>query len=180
MACLVLGRSGSLSVISESLPSRPLALNIPPAHFNWGGSLALGVDRFRGALHGIARNMGNRGADAPTGTSEPIRLGRSVDTSTASIRTSGGNPLRSLRASQHGHYRHFLDQAIYILSSVTPHAPLATLIRRGNATTKKCSVVGGSRNPMILTSERRRIEDLIATVSYAEFRRDLGPECQLR
>ena len=122
--------------------------------------------------------MGNRGADAPTGTSEPIRLGRSVYTSTASIRTSGGHPLWALRASQHGHYRRFLDQAIYVLSSVTPHA-LAALIRSGNATTKKCSVVGGSRNPMMLTSERRRIEDLIATISYAEFRRELGLECQL-
>jgi len=28
---------------------------------------------------------------------------------------------------------------------------------------------------MMLTSERRRIEDLIATISYAEFRRELGP-----
>jgi len=121
--------------------------------------------------------MGNRGADALTGTSEPIRLGRSVDTSTASIRTSGGHPLQALRASQHGHYRRFLDQAMYILSSVTLDA-LATLIRRGNATTKKCSVVGGSRNPMMLTSERRRIEDLNLTISYADSRRRLGPECQ--
>ena len=79
--------------------------------------------------------MGNRGADALTGTSEPIRLGRSVDTSTASIRTSGGHPLWALRASQHGHYRRFLDQAIYILSIVTLHA-LATRIRRGNASMK--------------------------------------------
>ena len=79
--------------------------------------------------------MGNRGADAPTGTSEPIRLGRSVDTSTASIRTSGGHPLQALRASQHGHYRRFLDQAIYILSSAMLDV-LATRIRRGNASMK--------------------------------------------
>jgi hypothetical protein len=89
--------------------------------------------------------MGNRGADAPTGTSEPVRLCRSVDTSTASIRTSCGHPLRALRASQHGHYRRFLDRAIYILSSAMLHA-LAALIRRANASTKNCSVVGGSRD----------------------------------
>ena len=111
--------------------------------------------------------MGNRGADAPTGTSEPIRLGRSVDTSTASIRTSGGHPLQALRASQHGHYRRFLDQAIDILSSVTLHA-LAALIRKGNASTKKCSAVGMSKGTMRPISERRQIEDLIATISYAD------------
>ena len=79
--------------------------------------------------------MGNRGADAPTGTSEPIRLRQSIETSTASIRTSDGHPIGALRASQHGHYRRFLDQAIYILSIVTLHA-LATRIRRGNASMK--------------------------------------------
>ena len=147
------------------------------AHFNGVVQLALGVDRFRGALElPETWEIGEPMCPA-MGTSEPVRLGRSVDTSTASIRTSGGHPLRALRASQHGHYRRFLDQAIYILSIVTLHA-LATQIRRGNATTKKCSVVGGSRNPIMLTSERRRIEDLNLTISYADSRRRLGPECQ--
>ena len=43
------------------------------------------------------------------------------------------------------------------------------IIRRGNASTnlKKCSAVGVSRNTMMPTSERRQIEDLIATISYA-------------
>jgi hypothetical protein len=131
------------------------------AHFNWGGSLALGVDRFRGALE-LPETWEIVGPTRPR-----AHLGQSASadrsTSTASIRTSGSHPLRALRASQHGHYRCFLDQAIYILSSVKLDA-LATRIRRGNATTKKCSVVCGSRNPMMLTSERRRIEDLIATI----------------
>ena len=53
------------------------------AHFN--GVVQLARRRpIQGCL-GIARNMGNRGADAPTGTSEPIRLGRSVHTSMTSI-----------------------------------------------------------------------------------------------
>ena len=72
---------------------------------------------------GIARNMGNRGADAATGIPEPVSLSRSVHMSTAFIRTSGGHPLQALRASQHSHYRHFLDQAIYILSSEFPWRP---------------------------------------------------------
>jgi len=66
--------------------------------------------------------MGNRGADAPTGTSAPICLRRSIEASTASIRTSDSHPIGALRASQHGHYRRFVDQAIYILSIVTLHA----------------------------------------------------------
>ena len=144
--------------------------------FQWCGAACSQRRPIQGCL-GIARNMGNCGADAATGTSEPVSLGRSVHTSTASIRTSGSHPLRALRASQHGHCRRFLDQAIYILSSVMPHA-LATLIRRGNATTKKCSVVGGSTNPMMLTSECRRIEDLNLTILYADSRRRLRPECQ--
>ena len=111
--------------------------------FSWGGAACSRHRPIQGCL-GIARNKGNRGADAPTGTSEPIRLSRSVHTSTASIRTSGGHPLRELHASQHGHYDSFLDQAIYILSIVTLHA-LATRIRRGNASTKKCSAFGVSK-----------------------------------
>ena len=147
------------------------------AHFNWGGSLALGVDRFRGALE-LPETWEIGG---PTRPREHLSRSASADRFTRPRHpfepVVHGHPLWALRASQHGHYRRFLDQGIYILSSVTLDA-LATLIRRGNATTKKCSVVGGSRNPMMLTSERRRIEDLIATISYAEFRRELGPECQ--
>ena len=79
--------------------------------------------------------MGNRGADAATGTSEPIGLGRSVHMSTASLRTSGGHPHQALRASQGSHYRRFLDQAIYILPSVMLDV-LATRVRRGNASMK--------------------------------------------
>ena len=117
----------------------------------WDGAACSRRRPIQGCLR-IARNMGNRGADAPTGTSEPIRLRQSVYTSMVSIRTSGGHPLRTLCATQPGHYRRFLDQAIYILSSVTLHA-LVTLICSGNTRTKKCSVVGGSRDPMMFTSE---------------------------
>ena len=146
------------------------------AHFNGVVQLALGVDRFRGALE-LPETWEIVG---PTRPRAHLSQSASADRSTRPrhpFKTSGGHPLRALRASQHGHYRRFLDQAIYILSIVTLHA-LATRIRRGNATTKKCSVVGGSRNPMMLTSERRRIEDLNLTISYADSRRRLGPECQ--
>ena len=134
----------------------------------WSGS---------GVVLGITRNMGNRGADAPTGTSEPICLRQSIETSTASIRTSDGHPIGALGVCSAPNSAENLIGAIYILSIVMPHA-LVTLIRRGNATTKKSSVVGGSRNPIMLTSERRRIEDLNLTISYADSRRRLGPECQ--
>ena len=146
------------------------------AHFNGVVQLALGVDRFRGALE-LPKTWEIGGADAPTGTSAPICLRQSIETSTASIRTSDGHPIGALGVCSVPDSAENLIDAIYILSSVTLHA-LATLIRRGNATTKKCSVVGGSRNPIMLTSERRRIEDLNLTISYADSRRRLGPECQ--
>ena len=112
--------------------------------------------------------MGNRGADAPTGTSAPICLRQSMQASTASIRTSDSHPIGALGVCSAPNSAENLIDAIYILSSVTLHA-LATLIRRGNASTKKCSAVGMSKDTMVLTSERRQIEDLIVTISYAEF-----------
>ena len=101
--------------------------------------------------------MGNRGADAPTGTSEPICLRQSIETSTASIRTSDGHPIGALGVCSAPDSAENLIDAIYILSSVTLHA-LATLIRRYNASKKKYSAVGVSNDTMTLTSERRQIE----------------------
>ena len=89
-----------------------------------GVSLALSVDVPIQGYLGIAQNMENCGADAPTGTSEPVHLGRSVYTSTASIRISGRHPLRELCASQDGHCRRLLDQAIYVLGN-SPACPFA-------------------------------------------------------
>ena len=66
------------------------------------------------------------GPDAPMGTFEPVPLRGPVHTPTVSIRTSNGHPTRALRASQHGHYGRFLNQAIYILPSAMHHE-LATL-----------------------------------------------------
>ena len=87
------------------------------AHFNGVVQLALGVDRFR--CLGIARNMGNRGADAPTGTSEPICLRQSIETSTASIRTSDGHPIGALGVCSAPDSAENLIDTIYILSIIT-------------------------------------------------------------
>ena len=81
--------------------------------------------------------MGNRGADAPTGTSEPICLRHSIQASMASIRTSDGHPIGALGVCSAPDSAENLIDAIYILPSTTLHA-LAALIRRGNASTKKC------------------------------------------
>ena len=102
--------------------------------FQWGGAACCWHRPIQGCLE-IARNMGNRGADAPMGTSGPIRLRQLVHTSTASIRTSGGHPLWELCTSQHSK-RCFLDQAIYILSSATLHVLATLVIRRGSASMK--------------------------------------------
>ena len=79
--------------------------------------------------------MGNRGADAPTGTSAPIFLRQSMQASTASIRTSDGHPIGALGVCSAPDSAENLIDAIYILSIVTLHA-LATRIRRGNASMK--------------------------------------------
>ena len=61
--------------------------------------------------------MGNRGADAPTGTSEPIALRQSIEISTASIRTSDGHPIGALGVCSAPDSAENLIDAIYILSS---------------------------------------------------------------
>ena len=76
--------------------------------------------------------MGNRGADAPTGTSAPICLRQSIETPMASIRTSDGHPIGALGVCSAPDSAENLIDAIYILSIVTLDA-LATRIRRGNA-----------------------------------------------
>ena len=111
--------------------------------FQWGGAACSQRRPIQGCL-GIARNMGNRGADAPTGTSEPICLRQSIETSTASIRTSDGHPIGALGVCSAPDSAENLIDAIYILSIVTLHA-LMTRIRRGNASTKKCSALGVSK-----------------------------------
>ena len=113
------------------------------AHFNGVVHLLPRRRPIQGCL-GIARNMGNRGADAATGTSEPIRLRQSIEASTASIRTSDSHPIGALEFCSAPDSAENLIDAIYILSSVTLHA-LATLIRRDNASTKKCSALGVSK-----------------------------------
>ena len=72
---------------------------------------------------------------------------------------------------------HVAHGSSYILSIIMLHA-LTTLICKGNASTKKCSVVGGSRDPIMLTSEHCQIEYLIVMILYADSRRELRPERQ--
>ena len=62
-----------------------------------------------------------------------------------------------------------LIDAFYILSSATPRV-LAALIRRDNARTIEEEVFrsGYIEGTMVLTSERRQIEDPIPTISHPE------------
>ena len=111
--------------------------------FSWGGAACSRRRPIQGCL-GIARNMGNRGADAPTGTSEPICLRHSIQASTASIRTSDSHPIGALSVCSAPNSAENLIDTTYTLSSVMLHV-LVTLIRRGNASMKKCSALGVSR-----------------------------------
>ena len=88
--------------------------------------------------------MGNRGADLPTGTPAPICLHQSMQASMTSIRTSDSRPIGALSVCSAPNSAENLIDVIYIPSSVTLHV-LVTLIRRGDASLKRCSALGVSK-----------------------------------
>ena len=139
------------------------------AHFNGVVQLALGVDRFRGALE-LPETWEIVGLTRPQ-----AHLSQSAYANRLRHPRRPSEPVTAIRLGQFCRKSDRRD--IY---PIYRHAPCASDPNsQRQCKYEECSVVGGSRNPMMLTSERRRIEDLIATISYAEFRRELGPECQL-
>ena len=146
------------------------------AHFNGVVQLALGVDRFRGALElpetweivGPTRPRAHlsQSASADRLTRPRHPFGPVVAISAPGTACLSARPLQTFSRSGH----------IY---PIYRHAPCASDPNsQRQCKYEECSVVGGSRDPMMLTSERRRIEDLNLTISYADSRRRLGPECQ--
>ena len=100
--------------------------------------------------------MGNRGADAPTGTSEPIIcLHHSIQASTASIRTSDGHPIGALGVCSAPDSAENLIDAIYILSIVTLHA-LTDPNSQRQCKYEEVFCIGRVEDTMVLTSERRQ------------------------
>ena len=145
------------------------------AHFHGVVQLALGVDRFRGALElpktweivGPTRPRAHLSQSAPA---DRLKRPRHPFGPVVAIRSGHCVPLSTATTDV------FLISHIYPIYRHTPCASDPNSQRQCKY--EECSVVGGSRDPMMLTSERRRIEDLIATISYADSRCRLGPECQ--
>ena len=145
------------------------------AHFSGVVQLTLGVDRFRGALE-LPETWEIVG---PTRPRAHLRQSAYADRLRHPRRRS--EPVTAIRLGHSGLFgtrfcRKSDRRDIY---PIYRHAPCAN----DPNSQRQCKYeevfcIGRVEDTMVLTSERRQIEDLILTISYAEFRQELGPECQ--